>query len=102
MHTSVYDLIPQGLVCVLRQFVIDEGVGGHLHAPVTARPILGCSQQPLADSALPAVLGDVPSFDVSNWLCWIAAVRMRTKINLQEPDESPITGFGYEDGEGHG
>lgn len=38
MHTTIHNLVAQGLVCTLGQLIIDEGIGSHLNAPMTAPP----------------------------------------------------------------
>jgi hypothetical protein len=45
MRRAVQNLVAQGLVCTLGQFIIDDGIGGHLDASVIAGPVLSLGKQ---------------------------------------------------------
>ena len=68
MHTAVHNLVTQGLVCTLGQLIIDDGIGTHLDAPLTACPVLRLGKQLPAYSAVPVILGYIPALDVAHWL----------------------------------
>ena len=68
MHTAVHNLVAQGLVCTLGQFIVDNGIGSHFEAPVTACPILRLRKQLLAYSAVAVILANIPTFDVAHCL----------------------------------
>ncbi len=57
MHTAVCNLVTQGLVCTPGQLIIDDGIGTHLDAPLTACPVLRLGKQLPAYSAVPVILG---------------------------------------------
>jgi len=101
MHTAVHNLVAQGLVCTLGQLILDDDIGSHLNAPVTARPILRIGKQHPAYSAVPVILDNVPALYVANWLRWVAAVRMRTQVDFQKTDHRSIAPFCHEDGQWH-
>jgi len=57
MHAAIYNLIAQGLVCALGQFIIDNGIRSHLDAPVTVCPILRLGKQLHPYSVVAVILG---------------------------------------------
>ena len=68
MHTTVHNFVTQGLVCTLGQLIIDDGIGSHLDAPVTACSVLRLGKQLPAYSAVAVILSNIPTLDVGHWL----------------------------------
>jgi len=68
MHTTVHNFVTQGLVCTLGQLIVDDGIGSHLDAPVTACPVLRLGKQLPAYSAVAVILSNIPTLDVAHWL----------------------------------
>src|SRR5262249_4082178 len=65
MHTAVDNIVAQSLVCTLGKLIIDDRIGGHLNAVVTARPVLRLGEQLPAYSTVAVILGNIPTLDVA-------------------------------------
>ena len=81
----------------MRGVVVDERVGCDLNATMIARPVFGGGDQLFPYSAPTITIGDVPAFDVADWLFGITTVRMRTKVDLDETDENSVGYLGDQD-----
>ena len=68
MHTTVHNFVAQGLVSTLGQLIIDDGIGSHLDAPVTACSVLRLGKQLPAYSAVAVILSNIPTLDVAHGL----------------------------------
>lgn len=101
MNTAVHNLVTQSLVYALGKLIVDEGIGGHLHALVTTRPLLRLGKQVLAYAPPAVILAHVPALDVPHRLCWVATVGMRTQVDFQKTDQGSVAGFGDQDGQRH-
>lgn len=71
----------------LRNFILEQGVRGHLYASLFSCPFLGRLQQFPPDSPPPQLLTDVPSLKISDSTRYVASIRMRTQPNLGEAYE---------------
>ena len=77
MDAAIDNLESQSLVHLLRVCVVEPGVGGHLDASMTARPMFGLTHQGSADSVPTSWFVDEPAFDKANGLGGVAAVGVR-------------------------
>ena len=65
MHTAIHNFVAQGFLRTLGDLIINEGVGSHFGAAVTACPVLRLFKQLFAYSKMTLILGNVPTLDVA-------------------------------------
>ena len=96
MNAAVDDLKAEGVVGLLGDGVIDEGVGGHFAAAVAAGPGFGGSEEGAADAPAAEVRRNIPAFEVADGVGDVAAVSVRAEADFGESDELAVRGFGDE------
>jgi hypothetical protein len=84
VDASVDYLKAERLMSLLRERVIDPGVGGNFEASMTARPILGGAHEGFADAAFAKGLVDEPAFDEADGMYGITAIGVGTKPYLEK------------------
>lgn len=100
MDAAIDDLEPEGIVSLLGNGVVDEGVGGHFAAAVGAGPVLGSGEQGAADALAAEGGRDVPAFEVADGMGGVAAVGVGAEANFSESDEPAVGRFGDQVREG--
>lgn len=99
MDAAVDDLEAEGFVGLLRDAVIDEGVGGHFAAAVGAGPVFGGGEEGASDALAPKGRLDIPAFEVANRVGVVATVGMGTEADFGKADDLPAGRLGYQEGE---
>jgi hypothetical protein len=88
MHTAVHHLVPQRLMHALGHIIVNPSVGRHLNAPLAACPVFCRGQESPAYPPVSMILNNVPTLDIAHRADRVAAVRVRTQVDFQEPSYS--------------
>jgi hypothetical protein len=93
------DLKAEGFVDALGEGVGDGGVGGEFAAAVGAGPAFGGAEECGADALAALGIGDIPAFDVTDRVRFVAAFGVGAEAHFEETRKSAVWSFGDEDGE---